>query len=68
MMTKDQLMTIARQGSNTYLGSCQCGYDLVISKQDQTIGPADEIMLECEIMETGECVKEEWFKIAEITD
>lgn len=62
-MTKEQLI---KNGTDTHVGSCLCGYDLVVSEQDQEDGPADEILLECETQETGECVKGEWRKISEV--
>jgi len=60
MTTKERLIS----NPDTYVGSCRsCGYDLVVSEQDHNTGPTNEILLECEMQETQECVTGEWFNV-----
>jgi hypothetical protein len=64
-MTHDELI----KDENTSYGTCRgCGHDLVPSTQGQEDIPEDEILLECSILGTGECVISECFPVDEFTE
>lgn len=63
-MTKEEMI----KDDSTYYGTCRgCGHDLVPSTQGQPEDvPEDEIILECSILDTNECVTGEAFEISEL--
>lgn len=65
-ITRDDLIREALPGD---YGTCRgCGHDLVASEQDQDAGPLDEVLLECGVLDTQDCVAGEWFKISEFVE
>ena len=65
-MTNDELI----KGDDVNYGSCRgCGHDLVPSTQGQPNDlPNGEIVLECSMLGTNECVAGESFLISELID
>lgn len=69
MKTRDEMIGAFNLGEDLYLGTCRgCGHDLVISDQDQSDGPENEIMLECAYLDGSECVAGEWYVVSELTN
>lgn len=67
-MTTQEMIKALDSGEDLYLGTCRgCGHDLVPSTQGQPEDiPEDEILLECGILDTNECVTGESFLISEL--
>jgi hypothetical protein len=63
-MTHDELI----KDESTHYGTCRgCGHDLVPSTQGQPEDiPEGEIILECSILDTNECVTGESFLISDL--
>lgn len=63
-MTREEMI----KDDGTYFGTCRgCGHDLVPSTQGQPEDiPEGEIILECSILGTNECVAGESFLISEL--
>lgn len=67
-MTREEMIKALNSGEDLYLGTCRgCSHDLVVSDQDQSDGPENEILLECGNLDGNECVTGEWFLISELT-
>lgn len=61
--TKDEIL-----GDDAiYLGVCRgCGHDLEPGDmKEQEEGPEDEILLQCSVLDTQDCVVGEWFKVTD---
>lgn len=67
-MTNAEMIKALNSGEDLYLGTCVgCGHDLVPSTQGQPEDvPEGEIILECSILDTNECVTGWAYEISDL--